>query len=260
MKKLLPVCVFVLASIQSLPVAAAEFLFIRHAESKTNAGMSTTIPEIYDPTLTANGERQAAELATHLSGLNVISLYTSAYQRTALTIAPTATEFGLTPTADARTNEWYFGDITAPSDLNIFAIAGVINAWDTGNTSARPDLPNAESLDDMLARVLPAWNEIISAHKNDDGVIVIVGHSLEMQFALPYLANNVSTNFAASHSIANTGIIEVRLDGNGSPYVANWQGTQLVPVPLPAGFTLLLSGLSLLAGSRLARRRQYRER
>jgi broad specificity phosphatase PhoE len=40
--------------------------------------------------------------------MNVTAIYTSAYQRTGLTTAPIASEFGLTPVADARTNEWLF--------------------------------------------------------------------------------------------------------------------------------------------------------
>lgn len=256
MRKFLPACALVLASIQALPAAAAEFLFIRHAESVANAGASTTVDQIYNPTLTALGFQQADALATTLSTLNITAIYTSAYQRTQLTIAPTAAEFGLTPTVDARTNEWYFGDANSVSDLQNAGIPAVIGQWAQGNLNAKSNLPNSESLNDMVARVLPAWQEIIAAHKNDDGVVVIVGHSLETGFVMPFFANNVSLGFAATHSLANTGIIDVKLDANGTPYVTSWQGTQLAPVPLPAGFPLLLSGLSLLAGTGIARGRR----
>ena len=254
MKKLLPACAFVLASIQALPAAAAEFLFIRHAESLANAGTSTTVDQIYNPTLTALGFQQADALATTLSGLNITAIYTSAYQRTQLTIAPTATAFGLTPTADARTNEWYFGDATSLSDLQNAGISSVVGQWVQGNLNAKTSLPNGESLNELVTRVLPAWQEIIAAHKNDDGVVVIVGHSLETGFVMPYLANNVSLSFAVQHSLTNTGIINVKLDANGTPYVTNWQGTQVAPVPLPAGLPLMLSGLSVLGGAGIARR------
>lgn len=256
MKKFVPVCALVLASIQALPAAAAEFLFIRHAESTTNAGTSTTVDQIYNPTLTTLGFQQADTLAQTLSGLNITAIYTSAYQRTQLTAAPTATEFGLTPTADARTNEWYFGDATSVADLQTAGISSVVGQWVQGNPNAKTSLPNSESLNDMVTRVLPAWQDIINAHRNDDGVVVIVGHSLETGMVMPFFANNVSLGFAAQHSLVNTGIIDVKLDANGTPYVVNWQGTAVAPVPLPAAFPMLMSGLSLVAGAGVMRRRQ----
>lgn len=256
MKKSLAMFAFVLASVQAVPASAAQFLFIRHGESTTNAGTAATPAELLDPPLTALGQQQAVDLAGYLSSFDITSIYTSAYQRTALTIAPTAAEFGLTPTADARTNEWYTGDISSSGGIDYTAIYAVIGQWAAGNTSAKFDAPNAESLDDMVARVLPAWQEIIAAHKDDDGVVVIVGHGAEMGFVMPYLVNNVSLSFAAGHGLGNTGIIDVRLDANDNPYVTSWQGVPVAPVPLPAGLTLMLSGVSVLAGAKAARRRR----
>lgn len=254
MLKILSVCTVVLATIQAVPAAAADYLFIRHAESATNAGTATTIADVVDPLLTALGQQQAVDLASYLSGLNVISLYTSAYQRTELTIAPTAAHFGLTPIADARTNEWYFGDISAPGDLNYAAIYGLFGQWAAGNTSARLDLPNAESLDDTAARVLPAWQEIIAAHKADDGVVVIVGHGATMGWVIPSLVDNVPANFSLTNGVANTGIIQVKLF-NDTPYVANWQGVEFsAPVPEPEVHALMLAGLGLVGF--MARRRR----
>jgi broad specificity phosphatase PhoE len=257
MKKPLSIFAFVLASIQAVPAVAAEFLFIRHAESTTNAGGSGTPAELIDPPLTALGQQQAVDLASYLDSFNVTSIYTSAYQRTALTIAPTAAEFGLTPTADARTNEWYAGDTaSAGGVIDYPAIYALFGQWAAGNTSAKLDVPNSESLDDMVARVLPAWQEILTSHKDDEGVVVIVGHGAAMGYVMPYLVNNVSLSFAAGHGLANTGIIDVRLDANDNPYVTNWQGTPVAPVPLPAGLPLLLSGLAVLAGAKVARHRR----
>lgn len=235
-----------LAASLALPANAAEFLFVRHAQSATNAGTASTVAEIIDPQLTATGQQQAADLATFLGGLNVSAIYTSAYQRTALTIAPTATQLGLTPVADKNTNEWYFGDITSASDLNYAQIYGVFGAWAAGNTSAKLNLPNAESLDDLIARVLPAWQQMIAAHKDDQGVVVIVGHGATMGYVMPYLVNNVSMSFAAGHGLANTGKINVKLDSQGAAYASNWQGIALAPVPEPETYAMLLAGLGML--------------
>lgn len=235
-----------LAAGLAAPASAAEFLFVRHAQSATNAGTATTVADIIDPLLTPVGQQQASDLATFLSGLKVGSIYTSAYQRTALTIAPTAAHFGLTPSADSRTNEWYFGDISSAADLNYAQIYGVFGAWAAGNTGAKLNLPNAESLDDMIVRVLPAWQQMIAAHKNDEGVVVIVGHGATMGYVLPYLVNNVPMSFAASHGLANTGMIKVELDSQGAAYASNWQGIALAPVPEPSSYAMLLAGLGAL--------------
>lgn len=245
-----------LAALQAAPASAATFLFVRHAESTANAGTATTVAESLDPPLTALGQQQAIDLAATLAGRDITTIYTSAYQRTQKTIAPTAAEFGLTPTADARTNEWYLGDITAVGDIDYAQVYAVMGAWAAGDTSARMSLPNAESLDDMVARVVPAWTEIIDAHKDEDGVVVLVGHGAEMGYVMPFFAQNVSLGFAFGHGLHNTGIIELEVIGD-RPYVTNWQGTPLpVPsqVPLPASGLLLLAGAGALAARGAAKR------
>jgi hypothetical protein len=57
MLKTLSACTVVLATLQAIPATAADYLFIRHAESATNAGTATTIAEIVDPLLTPLGQQ-----------------------------------------------------------------------------------------------------------------------------------------------------------------------------------------------------------
>lgn len=83
------------------PADAVTFLFIRHAESHTNDG-SATPEEMVDPPLTALGQQQAADLVQTLQGVDLTAIYGSSYRRTALTIAPTAADHGLTPTVVRR--------------------------------------------------------------------------------------------------------------------------------------------------------------
>ena len=244
MRKTLSICSLAFATIQAVPTFAADFLFIRHAESTANAGTATTVQEFLDPPLTVLGQQQALNLENVLASYDITTLYTSAYQRTQLTIAPTAAAFGLTPTVDARTNEWYIGDVASIAELGSVNPLGVIGAWAAGNTAAKANLPNAESLDDLVARVIPAWNEIINQHKDEDGIVVLVGHGAEIGFVMPYFAENVSLDFAFSHGLQNTGIVQLEVI-NDLPYVTSWQGTPL-PVPEPETYAMLMAGLGLM--------------
>jgi probable phosphoglycerate mutase len=251
-KRFALVATLLLAAVQAAPASAATFLFIRHAESATNAGLGSTIQEIVDPALTATGEQQADNLAQILASYDVKAIITSAYQRTGETIAPTAAEFGLTPIVDARTNEWYWGDATNILQLYTANVQGVMTAWAAGDPTAKTSLPNAESLDDLAARVLPAWQDIIDTYKDQDGVVVIVGHSYETGLVMPYFAQNITSDFAFANPLQNTGIIQVELV-NDKPYVTNWQGIS-VAVPEPGTWAMAIAGFGMI-GAAMRRRR-----
>lgn len=253
MKKLTLVAALLAAAVQAAPAHAASFLFIRHAESTTNAGSATTVEEFVNPPLTVLGQQQALDLVGTLASYDISTIYTSAYQRTQLTIAPTAAAHGLTPITDARTNEWYFGDATNISELSLAGLGGVIGAWRAGNPDAQPALPNAESLTELAARVVPAWQEIVERHKDDAGYVVLVGHGAETGYVMPYFAKNVTSSFAFANGMRNTGIIELDLV-DGQPYVTNWQGTAMA-VPESSTWAMMAAGIVLLAGLRRTTRR-----
>jgi len=225
------------------PVDAATFLFVRHAESTTNAGTATTPEEIVDPPLTELGQQQALDLVDTLKDLDVTSIYVSSYQRTTLTIAPTADYLGLTPTVVPEISEWAFGT----GELDYDAISAMFGAWLAGDTGASIEgVDDSESLDDLVARVVPGYWDIVTEHADEDGVILIVGHGGSIGWTMPYFAENVSLPFALSNGQHNTGIVEVELV-DGVPYVTNWEGTALdwpgAAVPLPASALLLLGAL-----------------
>jgi len=236
----------------TVPADAATFLFIRHAESTTNAGTATA-DEIVDPPLTALGQQQALDLADTLRGLDLTAIYASSYQRTALTIAPTAAEFDLTPTVVPAIREWSFGDELTDTASIYTAINAMFGQWLSGNTAAAIEgIPSSESLDDLNARVVPAYDEIVARHADEDGAIAIVGHGGSIAWTMPAFAGNVTLRFAVANGLHNTGIVRVELY-EGWPYVADWQGTALdwpgAQVPLPASAFLLLGAAGTLAGA-----------
>ncbi|WP_375690563.1 histidine phosphatase family protein [Pseudooceanicola sp. LIPI14-2-Ac024] len=240
------------ALLQAAPAGAATFLFVRHAESTANAGTATTPEEMKDPPLTELGEQQALDLVDTLKGYDVTDIYVSTYQRTALTIAPTAAHFGLTPTAVDAIKEWDFGT----GVLDYDEINAMFGQWLAGNTAAAiPSSPGSESLDDLNARVVPAYNQIAADHADEDGVILIVGHGGSIGWTMPSFAANVDLVFALTNGLHNTGIVEVQLY-DGVPYVTNWEGTPIAwpgapaEVPLPASGLLLLGGAGAVAALR----------
>jgi probable phosphoglycerate mutase len=236
---------------------AATFLFIRHAESTTNSGTAATPEEIVNPPLTDKGKQQALDLVNVLKDQPITTIFVSSYQRTALTIQPTADLLGLTPIVDADIREWSFGDGTVPLDLT--KIGALFGEWAKGNTAAKlPGVPDSESLDELVARVVPAYKAIFDAYKGKDGVVAIVGHGGSIGWTMPYFASNVPLGFGFSNGLRNTGIVTVKEARDGTPYVSDWQGIAFeepAPVPLPATGLLLagvLAGLSTLRRRRAA--------
>ena len=85
-------------------------------------------------------------------------------------------------------------------------------------------MDDPESLDELVERVVPAYRAIIEAHKDEDGVVAIVGHGGSIGWVMPYFAENVTLDVVLSNNLRNTGIVEVRLDSAGRPMVADWDG------------------------------------
>lgn len=256
-----PVLVFAVASLGLAALAdtadAATFYFIRHAESTANTGEAATPEEMVNPPLTDLGKQQALDLALTLADVPLTHIYVSGYQRTALTIAPTAADKGLTPVAMPEIGEWQFnGALTG----DLYAqLAKVMGRWAAGDTAAKID--GAESLDELNARVLPGYREIIERHKDEDGVVAIVGHGGSISWTMPFFASNVPAGYGLGHGLRNTAIVQVVLDSQGNPLVGNWDGTpfdaagpQLAPVPLPASGVLLVAAIGGLGAARRFRK------
>ncbi|MFV0473194.1 MAG: histidine phosphatase family protein [Pikeienuella sp.] len=247
---------------QTVPADAATYYFIRHAESTANTGEAKTPEEMVDPMLTALGQQQTLDLVNRLDGVNLTNIYVSSYKRTGLTIYPTASSHGLATTTVDAIKEWSFGDADL-NDPNFSSKFGAMfGAWAKGDTGAKLEgAPASESLDELNARVIPAYMDIINRHKNEDGVVAMVGHGGSIGWTMPTLTENVTLSYALGNGLHNTAIVKVEFGDDGKLYVTEWDGKAfdrqgpVAPVPLPAGAFLLISALGGLGVTRALSRR-----
>ena len=76
----------------------------------------------------------------------------------------------------------------------------------------------------MLARFLPFVTSTIDAFASEAGTLVVVSHLATLTYGLPFLFPNVSPEWAALNSLANTGIVTGAFV-DGTLVCTDWQGT-----------------------------------
>lgn len=107
-----------------------------------------------------------------------------------------------------------------------------LSRWLDGETSFAP--AGSESLDQMIARIVPVWNEITSKHQGETIVIVAHGAVLKV-LLLTILQEWCIADWDKFGVIPNVGITELVFNGH-------WESKRLNEVPHdapePAGFVL----------------------
>lgn len=208
------------ANSQAQPV---EFWFVRHAESEINVqqGRLPTPDEGVTYPLTAAGVRQAASLLEQFAEVPVSELYSSTRLRTLQTanaislatgqpvrLAPAAVEIDFGPAPDLH------------KDVPV-----VVEQWLRGNTGARLN-GQGENLDQVRARFLPFWRELVANHGENAGeIVVLVTHGGIISFVLPELCPQLTPEKATQRFIRNAQIVKTRwhkgeltcYDWNGEP-------------------------------------------
>lgn len=205
---------------QAQPV---EFWFVRHAESEINVqqGRLPTPDEGVTYPLTAAGVRQAVSLLGQFSEVPVSELYSSTRLRTLQTadaislatgrpvrLAPAAVEIDFGPAPDLH------------KDVPV-----VVEQWLRGDTGARLN-GQGESLDQVRARFLPFWHELVASYGEDGGeIVVLVTHGGIISFVLPELCPQLTLEKATQRFIRNAQVVKTRwhkgeltcYDWNGEP-------------------------------------------
>ena len=151
---------------------ATRLLLVRHAE--TDPAMRWRCHGRLDVELSAEGRRQAGELAAALAELPLASVYSSPLSRALDTARAIAAARGLEPVADDGLLEIDFGELEGLTYEEIEAERPeVFRAWMEAPTSVR--FPGGESFADLRARVVEAVGAIRERHAGEAAAVVAHG-------------------------------------------------------------------------------------
>ena len=133
-----------------------------------------------DTDLDETGHAQAVAAATSLAALAPAQLWSSDLARARQTASYVERATGLAAKADARLREYDVG-ARQGMDLDEFAVAfpAEHRQWLAGD--GLPQVPGAESTDDVLDRMLPALREALGAlAPGETGIVVTHGAALKV--------------------------------------------------------------------------------
>jgi alpha-ribazole phosphatase len=153
------------------PGEAARLVLVRHAE--TDPAMRGRCYGRLEVQLSAEGRRQAAELAAALADEPLAAVYTSPLARAAETAEAIASPHGLAPVPDEGLREIDFGEVEGMAYDEIRAERPELyRTWMETPTEVR--FPGGESYADLRARVLAASVGIRGRHGGE--AVAVVAH------------------------------------------------------------------------------------
>lgn len=144
--------------------------WIRHGETDFNRQGIVQGGGI-DAPLNSIGQAQAQALFDTYQALKIDAVYTSALQRTQLTLAPWQ-QAGHSLIIRKELNELGWGDLEGqPSTDQTRQLFGrIVNAWSMGELDAR--MPNGESAADAWSRVAPFIRHLETSHAPQETILV----------------------------------------------------------------------------------------
>jgi 2,3-bisphosphoglycerate-dependent phosphoglycerate mutase len=199
--------------------------FIRHAESEANVQRIYANKDCAFP-LTVKGFQQARALARRFSFLEIRAVYTSPLLRAKQTaeaiceikkikmqIAPELSEYSM---------GIYEGTSTLPGTLGAISDAESKKRWFKHNDfDARS--PGGESLTDMRRRFLPFVKQAIESCSGKPGLLLMITHGGILGAMLPFVFENLGSDFVQARSIEHLSIIKGKLR-NGRMVCVDYNG------------------------------------
>jgi broad specificity phosphatase PhoE len=177
-------------------------LLIRHGQTPSNVigALDTGIP---GPGLTELGFEQAAAVPAGLVAEPIGAIFASTQVRSQLTAAPLAEARGLAVEIRSGLREVDAGDLEMRNDDEAVRVyMETVIAWADGDVDRR--MPGGESGAEVYAR----YDEVVAeAAATGHPSVAIVSHGAVSRSWVGARAENVSADFAAEHSLNNTGIV-----------------------------------------------------
>ncbi|MGH9083632.1 MAG: 2,3-diphosphoglycerate-dependent phosphoglycerate mutase [Acidimicrobiales bacterium] len=208
-----------------------DLVLLRHGQSTWNA--ENLFTGWTDVDLTPAGEEEASRAGSLLAGLDLRSVHTSVLTRavrTAHLALDAAGRSWLPVRRHWRLNERHYGDLQGRDKKEVAALHGAdqVKAWRRSYDTAPPPLPpgdhrqaaadpryrdvpadalpSTECLADVVARVLPYWQDVLVPDLLAGGAVLVVAHGNSIRALRKHL-----------DGITDAGIVDLEVP-TGIPY------------------------------------------
>jgi broad specificity phosphatase PhoE len=205
-----------------MPPCPASVWLARHAETAT--------PTLFhgfesDVGLSDLGRRQADAAAGWFRDKPLTAVVSSGMKRAIDTASPTARACGVPHALEFGLHERKVGALCGVEfSMTEGPWAETVARWAAGDTAYTT--PGAESFDDVKARVLAAWGNLVAAHPGGD--VLVVAHGVVCKvLLLSLLPGWDATGWVKLGRVANLSVTELVPDGDG------WRAKSLLHVPPP---------------------------
>ncbi|NMM17289.1 MAG: histidine phosphatase family protein [Cellulomonas sp.] len=197
-------------------------ILVRHGQTSSNvAGLLDT--DEPGAGLTAVGLEQAAALADALRDESIEVLYASTLARTQQTAAPLASFLGLEVLVREGLREVRAGHLEMRGDeASVQVYLDTAFAWSSGDVHVR--MPGAESGAEVFARYDAVIEEIAGSGA---ATAAIVSHGSVIRTWTAARARNVTADFAARNTLANTGAVLIEGSPRDGWHALAWGGRAL---------------------------------
>lgn len=206
-----------------MPALPERVWLLRHAESAAPLVFNGSESDV---DLSELGSLQAAAVGEWFVQHRPTAVVSSGLRRAIRTAAPIAAGCGVPHTFEPRLNERTIGALSGtPFTTHGGPWHETVAAWSAGNTAFTT--PGAESFDELLARLIPAWEAVCAAHPG--GRVVVVAHGIVCKvLLLTLLDGHGPTSWGKLGRVANASVSELVPAGSGK-----WAAEKLLLVPDP---------------------------
>ncbi len=184
------------------------FLLIRHGQTEFNA--NGRWQGHLDVPLNETGQAQAQALARRLAHWPVTALYASDLQRAAMTAAPLAEAWGVTPIYDPAWRERHVGVFEGRTREELQQ--AYPDVWAKMRKGIL-DIPGGEDQPTLQSRAVAAYQKIVAAHP--DEMVAVVSHGGTLNALVSYVLGIPSDQYGRLNFHGNTGLTIIEINDRG---------------------------------------------